>query len=87
MIQTKNGKTYSGLVVYESVDGLILRNSTNQTFRIEADEIEQRRILKTSLMPKGLLKDFKPEDLADLYSYIQSLGEQSQSASQDATRR
>jgi len=89
MIQTKDGKTYSGLAVYESVDGLILRNSTNQTFRIEADEIEQRRILKTSLMPKGLLKDLKPEELADLYAYIQSLGDQSQtkSASQDATRR
>jgi putative membrane-bound dehydrogenase-like protein len=89
MIQTKNGKTYSGLAVYESVDGLILRNSTNQTFRIEADEIEQRRILKTSLMPKGLLKDLKPEDLADLYTYIQSLAKQSESksASQDATRR
>jgi putative membrane-bound dehydrogenase-like protein len=87
MIQTKNGKTYSGLPVYESVDGLILRNSTNQTFRIEADEIEQRRILKTSLMPKGLLKNLKPEDLADLYTYIQSLGEKSKSASQDATRR
>lgn len=89
LIQTKNGKIYTGMVVYESVDGLILRNSINQTFRIEAEDIEQRRILKTSLMPKGLLKDLKPEELADLYLYIQSLdgSSKTKSASEDKTRR
>lgn len=88
-IVTKKGKVYTGLIVYESVDGLILRNSTNQTFRIEASEIEERRILKSSLMPSGLLKDLTPEELADLYSYIQKLGgeSKSKSASQESPRR
>ncbi len=74
LIQTTKGKVYSGLVVYDSIDGVMLRNSTNQTFRIETDEIELRRTMNTSLMPTGLLKDLKPADLADLYAYIQSLG-------------
>ena len=73
-IETQQGKAYVGLVVYESVDGLLLRNSENQTFRIESKDIELRQKLTRSLMPKGLLKDLKPTDLADLYAYMKNLG-------------
>lgn len=73
MIETHGGEIYTGMIVYEAVDGLILRNATNQTFRIKPAEIEERRTLKTSLMPNGLLKDLKPDDLADLYAYLRSL--------------
>jgi putative membrane-bound dehydrogenase-like protein len=74
LIQTSQGKTYTGLVIYQAVDGLILRNAQNQTFRIEADDIEVRRTMNESLMPNGLLRDAKPADLADLYAYIRQLG-------------
>jgi len=75
MIETQNGKVFSGLIIYESVDGLILRNSTNQTFRIATRDIEFRRQLPQSLMPTGLLKDATPENLADLYAYLRSLSD------------
>ena len=74
MVETKSGKTYTGLVVYEDTDGIMLRNSTNQTQRIEAAEIEGKQALSTSLMPVGLLKDLQPQDLADLYGYLKTLG-------------
>ncbi|MGQ0637577.1 MAG: PVC-type heme-binding CxxCH protein [Planctomycetaceae bacterium] len=74
LVETKAGKIYTGLVVYESVDGLLLRNGTNQTFRIEARDIESRRNLPTSLMPEGLLKDLADRDVADLYAYLKTLG-------------
>ena len=73
MIETAAGKIYTGLIIYESVDGLLLRNSTNQTFRIEAADIEFRQIRPKSLMPMGLLKDLNPDDFADLYEYLSSL--------------
>jgi putative heme-binding domain-containing protein len=73
MIETKGGKVYTGMIVYEAVDGIILRNASNQTFRFTPGEIEERRTLKTSLMPSGLLKDLKPSDFADLYAYLRSL--------------
>jgi putative membrane-bound dehydrogenase-like protein len=73
MIETKGGKVYTGMIVYEAVDGIILRNATNQTFRFTPAEIEERRTLKTSLMPAGLMKDLKPTDFADLYAYLRSL--------------
>jgi putative heme-binding domain-containing protein len=75
MIETTDGKVFSGLIIYESVDGLILRNSTNQTFRVATRDIEFRRQLPQSLMPTGLLKDATPENLADLYAYLRSLSE------------
>jgi putative membrane-bound dehydrogenase-like protein len=72
MIETKGGKVYTGMIVYEAVDGVLLRNAT-QTFRFAPGEIEERRTLKTSLMPANLLKDLKPTDFADLYAYLRSL--------------
>ena len=72
-IVTTDGRTYTGLIVYQSVDGLLLRDAEHQTWRIEADEIEMRVKQPKSLMPAGLLKDRSPQDLADLNSYIQGL--------------
>ncbi|MBS0207080.1 MAG: c-type cytochrome [Planctomycetes bacterium] len=73
IVQTKDGKTYSGLVIYESVDGFILRNGTGQTFRIETPQVDEKRKSPISLMPTGLLKDLTLQDYADLYAYLQSL--------------
>lgn len=73
IIQTSAGKTLSGLIVYESTDGMLLRNATHQTFRVESTEIEERRKSPVSLMPGGLLKDLQPADYADLYAYMASL--------------
>jgi putative membrane-bound dehydrogenase-like protein len=72
-IVSTTGKTYTGLIVYESVDGLLLRDAEHQTWRIEAEEIDERLQQPTSLMPAGLLKDQSPQDLADLNSYLQKL--------------
>jgi len=84
-IITTDGQVHSGMIVYESVDGLVLRNATNQTLRIETEEIETKRTLNTSLMPTGLLKDLKPSDLADLYAYLRSFGAQTQTAKTQET--
>jgi putative membrane-bound dehydrogenase-like protein len=74
LVQTTRGKVITGLIVYEAVDGLLLRDATGQTYRIEADEIDQQRTLSTSLMPAGLLKDLGPQDISDLVAYLESLG-------------
>lgn len=72
-VETKAGLTHTGLIVYESAEGLILRNTTNQTYRIESPDIESKYKHNRSLMPSGLLKDLKPADLADLYRYLQTV--------------
>ena len=73
LVQTRDGKTFSGLIIYESVDGFLLRNGTGQTFRIETHQVEERRKSPVSLMPTGLLKGFTPTDYADLFAHLQTL--------------
>lgn len=85
-IVTKDGQSFTGMVVYQAVDGLVLRDANNRTYRLEADEIEIRRKLTVSLMPTGLLKDLQPRDLADLYAYLTQLSQRpvEQTAGADA---
>ena len=73
-VSTKDGRSYSGLIVYESVDGFLLRNSSGQTFRIDATQVDEKRKSPVSLMPAGLLKGLTTKDLADLYAYLRSIG-------------
>jgi putative heme-binding domain-containing protein len=72
-IETTAGTVLTGLIVYESVDGLLLRDAEHRTYRLEEADIESRHQQRNSLMPGGLLKDATPADLADLYKYLQSL--------------
>ncbi|MEX0726506.1 MAG: PVC-type heme-binding CxxCH protein [Planctomycetaceae bacterium] len=70
---TKEGKVYHGMIIYESVDGFILRNATLQTHRFNTSDVESRTVSSTSMMPAGLLKDLSDGDWADLYAYLQGL--------------
>ena len=79
-VETKRGKVHTGLIVYESAEGFLLRNSTNQTVRIETSDIELRRTLPQSLMPVGLIKDFRQTDFADLLAHLKSLTNSTASA-------
>ncbi|MBL4883928.1 MAG: hypothetical protein JKY95_05260, partial [Planctomycetaceae bacterium] len=72
-ILTEDGKTHTGIIIYESIDGLLLRDNAHQTIRIDAKEIEERKVLSTSLMPENLLKDCTDQEIADLYAYLKSL--------------
>jgi putative membrane-bound dehydrogenase-like protein len=73
MIETKSGKVFTGLIVYQSVDGLLLRDSDHKTYRVEAADMELKVKQRNSLMPAGLLKDTQLSDLADLEKYLQGL--------------
>ena len=73
LLQTIDGTVISGVIVYESVDGITLQNSSNETVRIPAEDIESRRELDTSLMPDGMLDSLTDQDLADLYAYLSEL--------------
>ena len=72
-VLTKDGRIHTGLIVYESVDGLLLRDGENRTWRIEADDIDARQKDAQSLMPGGLLKDQLPQDFADLNAWLKGL--------------
>ena len=73
VVQTDDGRVYNGLIVYQSVDGLTLRTGTNQTIRLEREEIEYQARRPESLMAAGLLKGLDDGGYADLYAYLKTL--------------
>ena len=72
-VLTDEGLVFTGLVIYESIDGMILRDGLNRTHRIESENIEERSESNKSLMPAGLLKNSSEANLIDLYAYLKSL--------------
>ena len=73
MFETEDGKIYSGIIIYDSVDGVLIRDSDNKTVRIEKAEIIQRKKVSKSLMPENLLDELDNQGYADLYEYLKSL--------------
>jgi putative heme-binding domain-containing protein len=69
-IETTDGKTYQGLIVYEAVDGVILQTGPADTVRIDGKKIESRRLTDTSLMPVGLIDKLTDMEIADLYAFL-----------------
>lgn len=70
---TKSGQVHHGIVIFFSADGSILQTDASTTVRVASADIEAQLPGSRSLMPAGLLKDLKPVDLADLYSYLLTL--------------
>jgi len=73
VFETKEGQLHTGLVVFGSADGVILQTGATTTLRIATTDIASRQPSSRSLMPNGLLKDLKPEEVADLYAFLQTL--------------
>jgi putative membrane-bound dehydrogenase-like protein len=72
--QLKDGQVHTGIIAFESADGYIVQTGATSTVRISTPDVAAMRPSATSLMPEGLLKNLKPGDLADLYSYLRALG-------------
>lgn len=72
-IMTSAGKSYIGLMIYESPDGSLIQTGPGTTLRIAGEEIIEKRKSQRSIMPVGLLNGVEDQQLADLYRYLQSL--------------
>jgi putative heme-binding domain-containing protein len=73
-VATADGKVYQGLIIYEATDGLILQTGPATTVRVAGEQIAERRLTDTSLMPTGLLDRLSDREIADLYAYLKGLG-------------
>lgn len=69
-VETRSGRVYHGLIVYESPDGTLLQTGPEQTIRITGDDLLRTTPSDRSLMPTGLLNDLSDRQLADLYAYL-----------------
>lgn len=70
---TVDGLQVSGFVTGESADSVQVRQTNGVSVEIKNDDIEARRKIEGSMMPKGLVNNLTPDELADLIAYLQSL--------------
>lgn len=70
---TRDGRTYAGIVVFESADAVILQTGTAAAVRLAQADVASRAPSQASLMPKRLLIGVSTQNLADLYSFLKTL--------------
>jgi putative membrane-bound dehydrogenase-like protein len=71
---TRAGLTYTGLLAAESATSVTLRGQQGKEQVLLRSELEALTSTGRSLMPEGLEKDLKPQDLADLIAYLGGAG-------------
>jgi putative membrane-bound dehydrogenase-like protein len=71
VVTTNSGRVVSGLILDQSPSSITLVGPKNERTSIPRSEIEEINESPQSLMPERLLDPLKPEDLRDLFSYLQ----------------
>lgn len=74
MVETKDGEEYSGVLVRESNEQVVLRDATGRELSVAKNNIANRRIGTLSLMPAGLLDALNAQDRIDLFRFLSELG-------------
>jgi putative membrane-bound dehydrogenase-like protein len=69
-VTTKKGRTLTGLLVEETPQRVVLKQQGGESVVIAADDIDDINRLKVSLMPEGIEKQLKPQELADLFAFL-----------------
>jgi putative membrane-bound dehydrogenase-like protein len=73
VVETKDGRTFTGMVAAETATSVTLRRGDNQSDTILRIDIERMRSTGLSLMPEGLEQQIDRQGMADLLAYLTSL--------------
>jgi putative heme-binding domain-containing protein len=71
IVRTKDGQTLSGLLAEQTPAAVTLKNANNARTSIERSRIAQISESPLSVMPEGLLAKFTPQDVRDLFAFLQ----------------
>jgi putative heme-binding domain-containing protein len=72
LVQASDGRVLTGLLVEQSPGTLTLLGAKNERTEIPRDQIETIAESHTSLMPDNILAPLAPQELRDLFAYLQS---------------
>ena len=73
-VVTTDDKAYTGIIIYEANDGVILQTGADTTVRIAGANIASKKSVEVSLMPTGLIDKLTDSEIADLLAYLGTLG-------------
>jgi putative heme-binding domain-containing protein len=68
---TKGGRVVAGVLAAQDAGSVTLVDAQGRKAEIPRDEIEELRELPASIMPEDLLKPLAPQEVRDLFRYIQ----------------
>jgi putative membrane-bound dehydrogenase-like protein len=71
-VQTTDGRFLTGLIAEQTPGSVTLLDAKNQRTKVPRDRIESMQESPVSLMPENILKELKPQELRDMFSYLQS---------------
>ena len=74
IIQTVDGRVVSGLPVAEDENSITLINNSGKQLTIASNSIEESAASPISLMPENLYRQLAPQQLRDLFAWLQSSG-------------
>ena len=79
VIVDRNGRQHTGMIVKQDKSSITLQQNplssgNRKSVRIAVVDIELKRALKTSMMPAGLLRTLKRDEILDLLAYILARG-------------
>ena len=72
-VTTKDGRILSGVIADQSGGNLTLATEHGERAVVPQSQVVSLRESAVSLMPEGLVKPLKPQELRDLFSYLQLL--------------
>jgi putative membrane-bound dehydrogenase-like protein len=71
-LATKDGRILSGVIAEQSGANITLASSTGERIVVPQNQVVSLRESTVSLMPEDLVKPLKPQELRDLFSYLQT---------------
>jgi len=72
ILVTADGRVISGLLVEQSPASVTLLDAKNQRTTVAREEIEELKVSPVSMMPEGILKKLTPQQVRDLFQYLQN---------------
>jgi putative heme-binding domain-containing protein len=72
VVQTADGRVLTGLMAAQTPGRIMLTGAKNERTTIPREKIESIQESPVSLMPENILRQWKPQDLRDLFAYLQS---------------
>lgn len=71
-IQTKTGQVLNGLVISRTDDALTVADARGEFTSVAMSDIEEYSDAEVSLMPENLHRQFSPQQLRDLFAWLQT---------------
>ncbi len=73
LVETDEGKVFTGLLVSRNEDEIVIRDTQNKRLRFKTENVDGIFPQRKSLMPDRLLRDLTAQQAADLLAWLASL--------------